>query len=233
MRSKRMNNERITTIKALVWKDSKNLVPYLAFCIIITGWALILIVFSDQITGNSPDALDGLVAYAPFIIAMFSAVVMITSLSEETRENTMESLLCTPLDLRDILCSKILFISVFPYIISMVLMLPLLTVLGKPVVSVIVLYQMVVDLPLALLVVASATTAWLVIPGKLHWILPLFTSVCILVLLFIYSNFGASYGLSFSLPVSPLFTTIFLVLSISLVYVMYGKTGTIEKSDVI
>jgi hypothetical protein len=46
-------------------------------------------------------------------------------------------------------------------------------------------------------------------------------------------NVGAKYGISFSLPVSPLLTTVLLILSISLVYVMYEKTGTIEKSDVI
>ena len=217
----------------LLWKDSKNTLPYFAFCIVITGWAVILIVFSGPVTGNSPEALDGLVAYAPFIIAMFSAAVMITSISEETRENTMESLLCTPLDLRDILCSKILFVIVFPYVISMIIMLPLLAVLGKPVGSYMVLYQMIVDLPLALLVVASATTAWLTIPGKLHWILPLFTSVCIPVSLFLYMNLGARYGFSFSLPVFPLLTTVLLIFSISLVYVMYEKIGTIEKSDVI
>jgi ABC-type Na+ efflux pump permease subunit len=228
-----MMTEGVRIISALIWKDSKNILPYFAFCIVITGWAVILIVFSGPITGNSPEALDGLVAYAPFIIAMFSAAVMITSLSEETRENTMESLLCTPLDLRHILCSKMLFIIVFPYVISMIIMLPLLAVLGKPVGSVMVLYQMIVDLPLALLVVASATTAWLTIPGKLHWILPLFTSIWILVSLFFYMNVGAKYGLSVNLPVSPLLTTVLLILSISLVYIMYEKTGTIEKSDVI
>jgi ABC-type Na+ efflux pump permease subunit len=228
-----MSDESITAIKALVWKDSKNIVPYLAFCIVITAWALILIVFSGSMTGNSPESLDGLVAYAPFIIAMFSAAVMIPSVSEEARENTMESLLCTPMDHRDILCSKVLFIIVFPYMISMIIMLPLLVVLGKPVVSVMVLYQMVVDLPLALFVVASATTAWLVIPGKLHWILNMVTSACILVSLFFYFNVGASYGLSFSPPVSPIITTILLVLSLSLVYAMCEKIATIEKSDVI
>jgi hypothetical protein len=228
-----MNSEGVFAIKALVWKDSKNLIPYFAFCLVITGWALILIVFSGPVTGDSPEALDRLVAYTPFIIAMFSAAVMITSLSEETRENTMEALLCTPMDLRDILCTKILFISVFPYAISMILMLPLLTVLGKPVVSVAVLYQMLVDLPLALLVVASATITWLKIPGKHHGILPMFTSACILVSLFFCFNFGASYGLPFNLPVSPLFTTVLLVFSLALVYVIYEKTGTIEKSDVI
>lgn len=43
---------------------------------------------------------------------------------------------------------------------------------------------------------------------------------------------GASYGLSTSLPVSPIVTTILLVLSLSLVYAMFEKIGTIEKSDV-
>lgn len=228
-----MNSEGITEIKALVWKDAKNLILYLIFCVVITAWALLLIVFSDPIIGNSLEDLDGLVAYAPFIIAMFSAAVMISSLSEETRENTMEALLCTPMDLREILCSKILFIIVFPYVISMILMLPLLTLLGKPVISPTVLYQMIVDLPLALLVVASATIAWLTIPGKLHWILPLLPNVCLLVALFFYFNVGASYGISINLPVSPIVTTILLVFSFSLVYVIYKKIGTIEKSDVI
>ncbi len=228
-----MKSEGITAIKALVWKDAKNLVLYLVFCVVITAWALLLIVFSGPIIGNSPEALDRLVAYAPFIIAMFSAAVMIPSLSEETRENTMEALLCTPMDLRDILCSKILFIIVFPYLISMILMLPLLTVLGKAVVSPTVLYQMIVDLPLALLVVASAAIVWLVIPGKPHWILPVVTSTCLLVSLFLYGNFGALYGLSLPFPVSPLFTTILLVLSVTLVHIIYKKIGSIEKSDVI
>lgn len=228
-----MNNEGITATKALVWKDAKNFLVYLVFCILITVWALLLIVYSSSIIGDSPDALDGLIAYAPFIIAMFSAAIMITTLSEETRENTMESLLCTPLDIREILCSKILFITVFPYLISMIIMLPLLAVLGKPVISLIVVYQMIVDLPLALVVVAFATTAWLGIPGKLHWILPMVTGACILVSLFFYSNSGASYGLSFNLPVSPIFTSVLLVLSLSLIYAMYVKIGTIEKSAVI
>ena len=172
-----MMTEGVRTIKALLWKDAKNLALYLVFCIVITAWALLFIIGNGLMPGNSPDNLDGLIAYTPFIITMFSAVVMITTLSEETRENTLESLLCTPLDLREILCSKVLFVIVFPYLISMIIMLPLLAVLGKPVVSLIVLYQMIVDLPLALLVVAFATTAWLVIPGKHHWILPLVCSI--------------------------------------------------------
>jgi ABC-type Na+ efflux pump, permease component len=220
-------------IAPLIWKDSKNMVLYLVFCLVITGWALLLVVFSGPVTGDSPEDVDRFVAYLPFIIAMFSAAVMITSLSEETRENTMEALLCTPMDLRDVLCSKILFIVVFPYAISMIVMLPLLAVLGKPVVSAAVFYQMIVDLPLALLVVASAMITWLKIPGKLHWILPLFTGACILASGFFYFNYGASYGLPFNLPVSPLFTTVLLVLSLTLVYAIYEKTGTIEKSDVI
>lgn len=221
-------------IAALIWKDAKNLLPYLAFCLVITAWAIILIVYSGPITGNSPEALDSLVAYAPFIIAMFSTAVMIPTLSEETTGNTMESLLCTPLDLREILCSKILFIVVFPYLISMIIMLPLLAVLGKPVFSLAVLYQMMVDLPLALLVVVSAMTAWLVIPGKIHWILPLFCSACLGISLLFYGNLGAVIGISSTnLPVSPLFTTILLVLCIALLYAMYEKTGTIEKSSVI
>lgn len=228
-----MTNESINAIKTLVWKDAKNLTLYLAFCFVVTVWALLFIIGNGLISGNSSDNLDGIIAYTPFIITMFSAVVMITSLSEETRENTMESLLCAPLDLREILCSKILFVIVFPYVISMVLMLPLLAILGKPVVSMIVLYQMLVDLPLALLVVSSATTAWLVIPGKLHWILNLFCSACFIVSLFFYFNVGAPYGLSTNLPFSPLVTTILLVLSLSLVYAMFEKIGTIEKSDVI
>lgn len=179
-----MIDESVNAIKALVWKDAKNLTLYLAFCLVVTVWALLFIVGNGLITGNSSDNLDGIIAYTPFVITMFSAVVMITSLSEETRENTMESLLCTPLDLREILCSKILFVIVFPYVISMVLMLLFLTILGKPVVSLIVLYQMLVGLPLALLVVSSATTAWLVIPGKHHWILHLFCSACFIVSLF-------------------------------------------------
>lgn len=228
-----MRNESITVIKALVWKDAKNMLPYLAFCIVVTIWAILLIIYSGPIIGNSRTAFDGLVAYAPFIIAMFSAAVMITTLSEETTGNTLESLLCTPLDLKEILISKILFITVFPYLISMILILPLLAVLGKPIVSVIVLYQMIVDLPIALLIVTSATAVWLWIPGKLHWILPLFGSVCVLVSLFFYSNYGALYGISVSLPISPIFTTIFLVISVSIIYALNEKIGTIEKSDVI
>jgi ABC-type Na+ efflux pump permease subunit len=233
MRLKTMMSERVRIINALLWKDAKNLTLYLAFCFVVTVWALLFIIGNGLITGNSSDSLDGIIAYTPFIITMFSAVVMITTLSEETRENTLESLLCTPLELREILCSKILFVIVFPYLISMVLMLPLLAVLGKPVVSLIVVYQMIVDLPVALLVVTSATTAWLVIPGKLHWILNLFCSACFIVSLFFYFNVGAPYGLSTNLPVSPLVTTILLVLSLSLVYAMFEKIGTIEKNDVI
>ncbi|MCK9592773.1 MAG: hypothetical protein M0Q91_12290 [Methanoregula sp.] len=228
-----MIDESINAIKALVWKDAKNLTLYLAFCIVITAWALLFIIGNGLITGNSSDSLDGIIAYTPFIIAMFSAVVMITTLSEETRENTLESLLCTPLDLRGILCSKILFIIVFPYVISMILMLPLLVVLGKPVVSAMVLYQMIVDLPLALLVVTSATTAWLVIPGKLHWILPLMSSAGLVASMAVFFKMDEKYGISIGLPLSPVITTIFLIVSTSLIYLMYKKIGTIEKSDVI
>jgi ABC-2 type transport system permease protein len=228
-----MMTDRVRIINALLWKDSKNIGFYLLFCIVITVWALLFIIGNGLISGNSSDNPDGLVAYTPFIITMFSAVVMITSLSEETKESTLESLLCTSLSLREILCSKILFVIVFPYVIFMLIMLPLLAVVGKPVVSLIVLYQMIVDLPLALLVVAVATTAWLVIPGKHHGILNLFCSACFIVSLIFYFNMGAPYGFSFNIPVSPIVTTILLGVSIVLLYPLYQKIGTIEKSDVI
>ncbi|MDO9325405.1 MAG: hypothetical protein Q7T80_10665 [Methanoregula sp.] len=228
-----MMTEWARIISALLWKDAKNLTLYLVFCIVITAWALLFIMGNGLIPGSPSNTLEGLIAYAPFIITMFSAVVMIPVLSEETTGYTMESLLCTPLDLRLILCSKILFVIVFPYVISLIILLPLLAVLGKPVVSPVVLYQMIVDLPAALLVVAFATTAWLGIPGKHHWILPLFCSACFIISLSFYFNWGAAYGVSTNLPVSPVFTSILLGLSIVLMYPIYQKLGTIENSDVI
>jgi hypothetical protein len=135
--------------------------------------------------------------------------------------------------LREIFFSKILFIVVFPYVISQVIMVPVLAFWGLPVLSLPVLYQMIVDLPLAMLVVVSATTAWLAIPGKNHWILPLISSAGFVIALLFFTIGGELSGFSGSLPVSPVLTTILLVLCIALVYPMYEKIGTIEKSDVI
>ena len=228
-----MMTEGFIAIKALVWKDSKNITIYLAFCIVVTIWALLATFGSTVLSGKPAHNADSIIAYIPLLISSFSIMLMVSSLSEETTGQTLESLLCTPMDLREIFFSKILFIVVFPYVISLGIMVPVLASWGLPVFSLPVLYQIIVDLPLAMLVVVSATTVWLAIPGKNHWILPLFSSAGFVIALLFFNIGGDLFGFSGILPVSPVLTTILLVLCIALMYPMYKKIGTIEKCDVI
>lgn len=227
-----MNSEGITATKALAWKESHNLLPFIAFCILITIVVFSFVVFGHPNNGDSAYFLDSHVAYAPFVIAMMSGSITVISIRDEMIDRTMEALLCTPLNLVEIIFTKYLFIVVVPYILSLIIILPLLSLVGMPVMSWTVLYQMIVDLPMVSLFLISAMMAWLLRHRTLYGILSV-VGAAGFILTFLYFIQLAPFSSLSNLLLSPALTTVVLIVSLSLLFLMTREIGSFEKSDVI
>jgi hypothetical protein len=228
-----MNREGagVSEIKALVWKESYNILPFIALCIIATTVVFLFVTFSNPSAGEY--FRDRQVAYAPFVIAIICGCITIISIRDEMIDRTLEALLCTQLDLTEIFLTKYLFIVVFPFFLSFIILLALLTCAGMPVLSGIVLYQMIVDLPLVSIFLLSAMMAWLLRQGILYGILSFVGGTGFILPLFMYF-FPSGFVLNLSiLPLSPVYTTLFLAGSLALLFLMIKKIDSIEKGDVI
>jgi ABC-type Na+ efflux pump permease subunit len=226
-----MNSEGGSAIKALVWKESHNLLPFIAFCSVITAVVFLYVVFGNPHGGEN--FIDRQVAYAPFIVAIMSGCITIISIKEEMVDRTLEALLCTPMSLTEIILSKYLFIVIFPFFLSFTMLLALLAGTGMPVLSGTVLYQMIADLPMVSIFLLSVMMAWLLRQGTLYGILS-FVGGTGFILSTIMYFFPPGFVLNLSiLPLSPVSTTIFLAGSLFLLFLMIQKIGSIEKSDVI
>jgi ABC-type Na+ efflux pump permease subunit len=227
----RMNTKDLMPNRALVWKDIILLKQY--FLLFIGLYVLISIFILD--VGRGANALqytvEGLIAYAPFIIAVFCGTCTVASIVTEITDKTIESLLCTPLDLKEILFTKILIIAVVPAFISLFLIIPLIIITGIDITWPL-LYQIIADFPLALLFISASVMTWLLRAGRLYQILS-----AIVVSIFFLSIFGY-FGIlklffRIDLPLSPFLTTVFLVFSVPGLFLMYRRMGEFEKSEVI
>lgn len=224
-----MKLEEIAPNRALVWKDLKLLRRYAFLFIVFAGFIAYFILEVGGIPGTQ---IEGLIAYAPFVMAVLCGACTISSIAEEITDRTMEALLCTPLGLKEVLVTKIMVITLLPCLAALIFLIPALLLPGGWAISWAGAYQMIADFPMAVLFTTAAATTWFLRTRRLYRILS--WAVGAIFFLSIFGYFGAlKLFLGVDLPVSPLLTTLFLLFSVPALLLMYRRIGSFEKSEVI
>lgn len=224
-----MKIEDFVPNRALVWKDLKLLRRYALLFIAVAGLIVYFILGVSSIPGTP---VEGLIAYAPFVMAVLCGACTISSITEEITDRTMEALLCTPLSLKEVLVTKIMVITLLPCLLTLIFLIPALLLSGGWTFSWAGAYQMIADFPMAVLFTTAAALTWFLRAGRLYMILS--GAVGAVFFLSIFSYFGVLKSvLGADLPVSPLLTTLFLVFSIPALLLMYRRIGFFEKFEVI